>query len=278
MSMMKRVSRSNPCQICQKPDWCMVGTDVLVCMRVASGRVFHFKDGAQGWLHMKDGKAQPPQARKPEAPEIILNVELKLKAWSRSVFNRTLDDHASKLGVSVLALQQLGCQPAPYPKVWAFPMRDGNNSYTGIRLRHEDGKKWAETGSHQGLFLPQREPELEAVICEGPTDTAAALSIGLFAIGRPTCNGGIFDINTAVKRLKIKQVTIIADCDKDKVRPTGQVWNPGISGAKGLADVLTVRSRIVTLPAKDMRDFVVSGGTIEHFVSIAKQLVWNKPK
>src|SRR5262245_17779515 len=44
-----RVSRSNPCPICKRPDWCLVAVDgsVAICPRVESPR----RAGEAGWLH-----------------------------------------------------------------------------------------------------------------------------------------------------------------------------------------------------------------------------------
>ena len=46
---MDRVSASNPCPICKKPDWCLIAPDrsVCICQRIESGK--KCKDA--GWLH-----------------------------------------------------------------------------------------------------------------------------------------------------------------------------------------------------------------------------------
>lgn len=273
-----RVSRVHPCPQCLRPDWCGISDDgaLICCMRVQSERPT--KNG--GWLHASDAKRTLPIIfqRKPE-PTTELNVEQTLKEWKRTACgNRSIDDLAKELGVSADSLRMLGCVYSDQIHVSGWPMRDGNNNYTGLRLRHKNGRKWSVKGSHPGLFLPQCEAQPEALVVEGGTDVAAGLTMGIFTIGRPSCNGGVNDLITAIKRLKIRRVSIVADCDNDKVRPNGEVWNPGIQGARGLADLLPVPSRIVTLPVKDLRLFVKQGGTLALFSSIASQLVWNNPK
>ena len=43
----KRVSRSDPCPICGKPDWCVVAEDAVICARIESLK----RCGEAGWLH-----------------------------------------------------------------------------------------------------------------------------------------------------------------------------------------------------------------------------------
>jgi hypothetical protein len=58
-------------------------------------------------------------------------------------------------------------------------MNDGKRSVIGIRLRNDLGRKWAVTGSRQGLFLPGPHPGQTVLIVEGPTDAAAAVDLGV---------------------------------------------------------------------------------------------------
>jgi hypothetical protein len=211
----------------------------------------------------------------------VLNVRLKLESWARSPFSiRDPKILADQLGVSAAALRTLGCIATDQHKVWGFPMYCGDGSPVGIRMRHENGRKWALPGSHNGIFLPQCEPQPECVVCEGPTDSAAALTMGMFVIGRPNCSACATDIVATVKRLKIKRITIVADVDQDRQRSVGGgvFYNPGLDGARSLAAILTIPTRIVTLPCKDLRSFLQAGGSLATFESIANQLVWNKPK
>jgi hypothetical protein len=202
-----------------------------------------------------------------------------LESWGRSSWGvRHLAVLAAKLGVAEDSLRMLGCVGSNQAQVWAFPMCSGDGSAVGIRMRHENGRKWALPGSHNGIFLPQCEPQQEMVICEGPTDAAAALTMGMFAIGRPNCSACATDIMATVKRLRIRRVTIVADVDQDKERPNGATYNPGLDGARNLAAIFTIPTRIVTLPCKDLRSFLCAGGNVATFQSIANQLVWNKPK
>jgi DNA primase len=142
-------------------------------------------------------------------------------------------------------------------------MRDGAGSIVGIRLRADDGRKWAVKGSHQGIFIPSVQAQPIVYVTEGPTDTAAALTIGLYAIGRPSCNSGGQELKTACKRLGIRKAVLVADNDE-----------PGIKGASKIASELGLPTCIYVPPAKDLREFVKLGGTKIMIESELKNTVW----
>lgn len=267
-----RVSKSNPCPICHKTDWCMIGTDTVFCMRVAGSKSTQFADGSVAFLH-PTGERSHWEYRKPEPERPHINCQAIMNMWMCG-YPKSNGVLAAALGVSEQSLNDLWCCRSPYPGTWAFPMRVGDNTMVGIRLRHLDGKKWAERGSRQGLFIPQRDTTDTVMVCEGPTDTAAALTIGYFAIGRPSCNGGLGDMIACLKRIKAKRVIIVADCDQDRKRDNGGVYNPGIDGAVALSDVIGIKNVVLTLPAKDMRQFVNNGGTASMIEALVQQMVW----
>ena len=152
----------------------------------------------------------------------------------------------------------------------SFPMRNPQGEITGLRYRHlTTGRKWSEKGSRDGLFMP-REPERteHLVITEGPTDTAAALSLGLNAVGRSSCLSGVSLIRDLVHARQIRRVTIVADHDR-----------PGMDGAHRLAAALPVLSRILVPPEgiKDMRDWYRQGLTRTQFDEAANAIRWQLP-
>ena len=115
-----------------------------------------------------------------------------------------------------------------------------------------------------------REPERteHIVITEGPTDTAAALSLGLNAVGRSSCLSGVSLIRDLVHARQIRRVTIVADHDR-----------PGMDGAHRLAAALPVLSRILVPPEgiKDMRDWYRQGLTRTQFDEAANAIRWQLP-
>ena len=277
---MKRVTRSTPCPICGKPDWCSVSDngEVALCMRMQSG--MPCKNGA--WIHfLKDqDRSRPPQRRAPmpvPSKQVAFNAARYhasiRKAWD-SVW---LDGTAVELGVNMDALERLQPGWDSFNKAVGYPMRDADGKVSGIRLRNSNGDKWAVSGSHDGLFF---DPSLtlgedrELVVCEGPTDTAAAYTLGLPAVGRSSCMTGLELLKALCFRLKVRLVTIVSDSDSPKRKPDGSLWRPGIEGAMALGSKLGRWHRVVVPPKKDLREWVGSGCTLKdwnNWVSTAQR-------
>lgn len=235
-------------------------------MRVLSDRPKNLIDGSVGYLHAINGERTKAVTHREEKPVPILNVSLLMDLWRKDRRGHRLDKLSIDLGVTTWSLEVLECVHAPYMDTWAWPMRDGNNSYTGIRLRKINGDKWAERGSHQGLFIPQVEPHKTVYLSEGPTDTAAMLSIGCYAIGRPNCCGGIAMIQEAVKRLGIRRAVIVSDLD-----------DPGLRGAQTLSMHLPIPSAILVCPCKDARIAIQNGMDKAMVDAMTNQLIWRQP-
>ena len=146
---------------------------------------------------------------------------------------------------------------------FTFPMSDALGRIIGIRIRYPSGVKAAEKDSRQGLFVPV---DLEAdgllLVCEGPTDTAAALDLGFAAVGRPSCNSGT---RMLAKLARGRDVVIVADSDE-----------PGRKGAEALASELVLYCptvRLVYPPngIKDLRQWKAAGLTRDEFQTVIKQ-------
>lgn len=257
-----KVTKQNPCPICKKPDWCMIGEKFILCNRIASP--LPAKGG--GYLHKVDGKTPsfPSSPRlRPEPPKIDF-VGMLLK-WGVNTPS-CLPGLAKRLGVDMDTLQALGAAWAESHHAWAFPMCDAWGNVIGIRLRNDQGQKWAVKGSHQGIFLPNVPHGNMLFVCEGPTDTAAILTLGAYAVGRPSCNGGALEIRALCRRLRITKVVILADHDQ-----------PGQEGAHRFAAQLLTRWTIWTPPAKDAREWLNLGGTAELLLDHIESLNWRSP-
>lgn len=272
-----RVSKETPCSVCEHPDWCTFNPELHLahCMRVTSARPS--KNSMGGYFHPLNGHVAHIPLKEP-APRVTIDACGMMRAWFSETERDQYDALGDALGVSANSLIALKCAWAPEHRAWAFPMRDSAGSVVGIRLRSMDGHKWSVRGGREGIFLPRVEAHSTAFIGEGPTDASALLTLGKFGIGRPSCSGGIAPLAATVARLGIRQAVIVADNDEDKVRPTGERWNPGLDGAQRLADEIGVPCCIVILPAKDARQFLSFGGTAELLDSLVAGLVWKQPK
>ena len=257
----RRVTKANPCQVCGRPSWCTVSEIGWGCMRVSSDKPM--RNG--GWLHSLGGRSIKLPPREPPKPKINCT-EIMRELW-RSTTDMQRARLAETLGVSVVAIRCVGaCWYQEY-HAWAFPMVNANRSIVGIRLRNDAGRKWAVTGSSQGIFFPTGTiPQATAYVTEGPTDLAAALTLGLFAIGRPSCSGAVADTVTAIKRSGCTRAVLLADND-----------GPGTAGARMLAKQLDIPSCITVLPTKDVRAFLNEGGTASLLESLTNSLVWIQP-
>lgn len=265
-----RVTNQNKCAICDHGDWCMFSDkgDAFLCMRVRSNRSIQMSDGSTGYIHDILGVPHP---------EKRVTIKLKpkpnvdwLEYYGRMLLYNNpkwLEKLAASLNVTYSSLVVLGAVWSTRHQAWGFPMRDGHGDMVGIRLRNDSGHKWAKTGSKNALFIPYDiQAHKRLWLFEGPTDTAAAISIGLNAFGRPSCSSGLFDILTLVKRLRTTELVIVSDGDK-----------VGLDGAEVLVHHLPIKSVVITVPGKDMRDFVKKGGRAKGLTSMVNSMVWRLP-
>jgi phage/plasmid primase-like uncharacterized protein len=216
-----------------------------------------------GWLGIGPGDAMAirrPIERRLSVPDPGAEVDHRLAEiadrWFRSIDDQTCHRFATSLGVSHDSLTLLRMGWAADYRATSWPMVDANARVIGIRLRcPETARKWAVVGSRAGLFVPAGLAEVRRLfVCEGPTDTAALLSIGLDAVGVPSA-GGVPDLLARlIRRLMPADVVIVADGD-----------GPGRVGADRLAAaVIPVRPvRVMSPPdgVKDSRAWVGLGAT-----------------
>ena len=249
-----------------KPDWCSVSEDgsVVVCMRVESSK--SCKSG--GWFHsLKEPVKYRPEPKKTKPMPVRDFAELAVQ-YVQNIIN--VDGLADELGVSARSLERLD---VGWNGNVTFAMRDGRERIIGIRIRGSKGK-WCVPGSRQGLFWPEgvySGSDYPLVICEGPTDCAALLTMGFDSIGRPSCTGGT-DYVVEFLKGKRRDVIIMADKDEPKQRPDGSVWYPGQEGAARLSQAVLpyVKSlRVIKPPfCKDVREWYRAGATRESLLSV----------
>lgn len=266
----RRVTRAAKCPVCGRDSWCAVGFRYVNCMRVQSAKPC---DNG-GWLHPLGTEQKPLPPR--EEPKRAIDLLPIYERWLKRTEDRHIEQLSRLLGVEELPLRALQVAWAEEHDAWAFPMVDANQKVTGVRLRNERGEKWAVRGGKNGLFVPcsSMPPGRRCYICEGPTDTAALLSIGLYAVGRPSCNEGAAILAELLPRIGAREAVIVADHDRDKNAPDGRSYNPGVDGALGLSQRLPVRNCIWLPPTKDARDFVKHGGTAVQIENAVRTVRW----
>ena len=253
----KRGSPLAKCPVCGRPDWCSVTADGIVChcMRIVSDRPAR----GGGWIHRIDGRplTHSPRPEPVEPPDLGA-----IYAGFQAV--PELAGHARELGVSVESLNRLGTRWARIQQAWAYPMRTPGGKIVGIRLRYPD-KKRSVKGGKEGLFVPDGtvgDLVEQVLVCEGPTDTAAALDMGFYAIGRPSCRGSVDYLKTVCAG---RDVVVVADNDAPKTGPDGTVLRPGQDGAEALVrELLPVTHSvklILPLRGKDLREWKQLGCT-----------------
>jgi hypothetical protein len=236
-------------------------------MRVKSDK--EMRNG--GWLHRTSSALpyRPVQPIRKAIEDKPLNAEPMWKRWFESTDFHLLDGFGMSLGVDTDSLKAIGCAWSSL-NAWAFPMKDASEKIIGIRLRNNQGDKWAVKGSKAGLFLPTNYYYIPDGVCylvEGPTDLAAAMTIGLRAIGRPACLGQEQFILQWLSRNHIERLVIVTDNDE-----------PGLRGAEKLQGMLSISSCVWIPPTKDIREFVNLGGNYDDMKSLVKDLVWSRAR
>ena len=280
-----RVSHKNPCPICNHKDYCEIGDRAILCQRIESEKPNGRPAG--GWFHFFGDKApvMSPSARKTRYTEPLKEPEKLLKQLTGKNSEKSVCALARELKVEFNSLMELGCVAL---EGWsennylnfAFPMLDDAGKIIGIRTRDWAGNKKAITGSRAGLFFSESPEALElldnypvAFICEGPTDTAAALDLGFYGIGRPNCATGNEFVINLLKRLGIRKVVIAAN--NDELKTGGK--RPGLDGALQIKKQIPIDSSIWLPPSplKDLRQFHQSGGTREMILNDLKTKIFS---
>lgn len=230
---MVRVSAQRLCPVCHKPDWCLVAPDgsAAICQRVESEK----QCGGAGWLH-KDFHTRPSTPRhftpKPKSPP--RDWSNGLARWEKSPH---LEELAAKLGVTRESLERIGTGYDTGFKWWTFPEKDSHGTVIGILKRDHSGIKRRIPNSRCGLCYPNNwdQPPGPILLVEGPSCTAAVLSMGLCGVGRPSNTGGVDHLIGLLDSVpRDREIIVIGERDE---KPDGK-W-PGQDGAVSTANQLS---------------------------------------
>jgi hypothetical protein len=254
---MIRVSRSKPCPVCHKADWCLTSPDgaAAICQRISEGAVKLC--GQAGWLHILRDlaplfKFKPGRVRLIPTQPLFRQWDGLVARYQKNIRAHECSQYAAKMGLSEQSLDQLyigRCSQG-----YSFPMRSGTQSICGVQIRCYDGTKLCVPGSRLGLFIPRGFGKGDFVmICEGLSDTAAALDLGFSdAVGRASCMTGQNDL---IQLCQGQKVVIVGDNDP-----------PGRRGAETLAWKLALSCpevKVIYPPVccKDFREWKKRGVT-----------------
>lgn len=274
-----RVTRAEPCPICKRTRYCTrsVAGDAVHCTKAQSDIATE-----RGWIHKLGGDIPElpfREATKEERPSID---------WSeraRNCFERGIErlhELAEQLHVSEHALRQLGVGRGwdswAGRAFWSFPERSPEGKTTGIVRRFEDGKKLYMKWSRPGIYFEKnwRQHFGPIFLPEGGSGTAALITLGVSAIGRPSNISEIKPLIAMLRRDR-RRVIVLGDNDEHPEKRGEQSHCPsncggcnhcfpGWYGAKATADRLNrvFRGRVSWLMVpggvKDSRDWLIEHG------------------
>ena len=146
---------------------------------------------------------------------------------------------------------------------YTFPMKNGDGEIVGIRTRQykDSHSKHCFKDSHLGLFIPKSVTKANVqMICEGESDTAAALTLRFAAIGRPGAKVCQEEVVRFLSHKLNACPCIVADND-----PVGKD-GAGMLGAALVEAGIPCRLLRVPDPFEDLRDWLKGGLTTEQLV------------
>jgi len=247
---MIRVSKDMPCPICKKEDWCMVSPDgkAAICPRIPSDKII----GESGFLHILSKDYKPVKIKKKY--QVPINWDALNTFYQKRCNDIVLQPLVEEFGYTNLKRMGIGYDG----ESWTFPMRNSEDEIIGVQRRFLNGDKRFVKGSKNGLFIPRglNIAASEILICEGVSDTIAALDMDFEAIGRVSCGTGV-QMLCDYFTYQVSSPKIIIVADNDLV---------GIQGAKKLAEALIAVNRIAHViipPVADLRAWKESGLTKE---------------
>jgi hypothetical protein len=278
----KRASSKARCPICRGTHSCSVTEDGLhFCWRTHDSNAF-------GWVYLEDTRngfgmfrsAEDPQcwlaaltekegraARNGHAPTgqqapAKFAPEPDLEAVLAAAVDGELGTLAADvLGVDEGALRALGVcyvpEAAEEPAHWLMPERDAGGKLIGLARRYLTGAKKQYPGSRRGLAYPPGWAEMIAgavLLPEGHSDTAALMTMGLTAVGRPLNLGGVELLIPMLRDVAKAEVPVVVIGENDK-KANGQ-W-PGLEGARRTAQDLADYWRVpvwCALPPEGAKD------------------------
>ena len=186
------------------------------------------------------------------------------EGYARSAFNRLGSELRARLATALHVTSQslrelrVGATACLNSSTW--PLCDEKGNVVGVRIcglpwTDRATEKRSRPGGRNGLFLPMNNPidQSQLWITEGASDTAAGVCLGLWVVGRASCNSSATLIRRYIDQRQPRSITLIADHD-----------TPGIEGATRLAKSISDSGppvNVVVPPSEkmDLRSWVSHG-------------------
>lgn len=248
-----------PCPVCGHGGRCKAdpSRDVILCFREAADSVNGFRrirQTGECGTYVRTGSTA--DTRNPS--RLHGDWARQAEDYAAAMSSDRLAALAEQLHVAPEALKRIGCGWGGHLQCFTFPERDARGRVVGIATRRSsDGAKRSMRSSRRGLILPaDMDKTRPLLIVEGASDVAAALSVDLQAVGRPSARGGIPHLCELLGDWT-GAVVIVGENDR---KHDGN-W-PGRDGAMSVARSLAVRlGRPIewALPpagVKDLREWV----------------------
>lgn len=256
-------------------------------MRVESDiKAFSRKDGTPAWIHSIGESFGEVKVLKPKRARLKSSAEMEALAKEAFLHERAKLERillASELGVSVHALEEMrvGFRTDSGGNHTLWPSRGCGGEIIGAVRRYHDGSKKSFFGGAAGVFYAPTQSVLTkypVLIVEGASDVAAACTIGLSAIGRPSNTGGVdllFDLDIRFP------IVVVGERDESPERrgrhdscpiDCAGCANcyPGMYGAKLVAGQLGCRWILPPEGCKDLRDVLIQG-RVREFLRIVSR-------
>lgn len=273
-----RVTRAEPCPICERPDYCTRTTDgaAVKCMRVESDKPV----AKGGWLHkLADPLPEVPPPKKVKK-QSDWTIECK-RMYEHERAHEKRQQVATQLHVTAVALDRLrvgiGWDQWDGREFSSWPARDDVGRCIGFIRRYSDGAKRTNRGGSTGVFYTHNWYRFygPVLVVEGGSDVASCESWKLSSIGRASnTHGGQWIRNLIRKHAPKKAIIVIGERDAKPLKrgtvascPTNCqgcsfCW-PGLYGMRKVAGEVGGVGIMVPEPFKDMRDLLTKGGLVD---------------
>ena len=232
----RKVTKSDPCPICGKPDWCKVkrNGEVVLCGRIEQGSFETAKDGG-GYLHRVTDKAKPVKRDKSseyvgKAHRVYPNAQEAIAAA------------ISSTGGILVGEWQYFSDSVEVARVVRADLPDGDKSFRPVHLN----KAGWRLGDPKGLWPLYRLPELLAAdpagvvfVAEGEKTCDAVRSVGLVCV--TSAHGAAAASKTDWTPLaQFARVGILPDNDEPGQKYAGEVAGI-LMDANAAADIRIVK-------------------------------------